>query len=336
MKKSEFFLESKKKIKIGIIGGGGYTGGELIRILTFHPKIKKINVISKSNFGKKIAIIHDDLLSCKEQFIKDLDGDEDVIFLCLAHGLASKYLIKNLISKKNKIIDLSNDFRLISNNVFQEKEFIYGLPELNQERIKNANYVANPGCFATAIQLALLPLAKKHLLKNDIHISAITGSTGAGKQLSRFTSFSWRNNNISSYKEFTHQHLEEINQTLSILQPSFNYNIRFIPYRGNFSRGIFASVYTKFDQELSDALQLFYSYYKNNIFVKISEEPIHLKQVIASNFCYLHLIKYKDELLISSIIDNLVKGASGQAIHNMNLMLGWNEDLGLNLKATYF
>lgn len=330
------FVESNIKIKIGIVGGDGITAGELIRILQFHPKIKKINVISRSNFGKNISIIHDDLLYLSEKFIQNLDGDEDLIFLCLSHGLASKYLIENLISKNVKIIDLSNDFRLNSNNYFQNRKFVYGLPELNKELIKKANFIANPGCFATAIQLALLPLAKKHLLKNDIHISAITGSTGAGKELSKSTNFSWRYSNISSYKEFTHQHLEEINQSFKILQPSFNFDIRFIPYRGNFSRGIFSSIYTKFDKKLNDALQLFNLYYKNHFFIKISKNPIHLKQVVGSNFCYLHLIKYKDEILIHSIIDNLVKGASGQAVHNMNLMFGWKEDLGLKFKGIYF
>lgn len=336
MKINNYLLESKKKIKVGIIGGSGYTAGELIRILYFHPKIKKINIISKSNLGKKISVIHDDLLYCSEQFLEFLDGDEDIIFLCLAHGLASQYLMENSISNNIKIIDLSNDFRLSSNNFFQDSEFIYGLPELNSFLIRKSNYVANPGCFATAIQLALLPLAKAHLLKNEIHISAITGSTGAGKGLSKFSHFSWRLNNISSYKEFTHQHLQEINQNLKLLQPNFNYKIRFIPYRGNFSRGIFASVYTKFDKSLSDALELFHNYYKGNFFVKISDSPIHLKQVISSNFCYLYLVKYEDELLIHSVIDNLVKGASGQAVHNMNLMFGWNDNLGLNFKVTYF
>lgn len=326
----------QKKIKVGIIGGSGYTAGELIRILYFHPKIQKINIISKSNVGKKVSIIHDDLLYCSEEFIEHLDGDEDIIFLCLAHGLASQYLMDNFITNNVKIIDLSNDFRLNSNNRFRDKQFIYGLPELNSSFIKKAYYIANPGCFATAIQLALLPLAQAQLLKNTIHIFAITGSTGAGRSLSKFTHFSWRDNNISSYKEFTHQHLKEINQTLVTLQPNFNNNIRFIPYRGNFSRGIFASIYTKFDDTLTNALTLFSEYYKNNFFVKISENSIHLKQVISSNLCYLHLIKYKDEILIHSVIDNLVKGASGQAVHNMNLMFGWNENLGLNFKVTYF
>lgn len=325
-----------KKLKVGIIGGTGYTGSELIRILRFHPNVENLTVVSKSSPGIAISLIHDDLLDTSEEFVSELKGTENVVFLCMGHGVSSKYLKKNPFSASTKIIDLSNDFRLRRNQIFLGKEFIYGLPELNKSVILNTNYLANPGCFATAIQLALLPLAKNNLLQNDIHISAITGSTGAGSSLSNYTHFSWRNNNISTYKEFTHQHLEEIKESLIQLQTDFNHSIRFIPYRGDFTRGIFASIYTKFSGSIQQARELFKEYYKYATFIKISEQSIHLKQVVATNFCYLYLVKHEDELLISSVIDNLVKGASGQAIQNMNLMFGLEENIGLNLKATYF
>lgn len=324
-----------QKIKVGIIGGSGYTAGELIRILQFHPNIKELVIVSNSNSGSKVSFIHDDLLDISNKFVSKLDGDENIVFLCLGHGVSPKYLLEHDLPREIKIIDLSNDFRLKSDSNFLEKKFIYGLPELNKSLILNSNYIANPGCFATAIQLALLPLAKNQLLQNEIHIFAITGSTGAGKNLSNSTNFTWRNNNISSYKEFTHQHLKEIKESLVQLQKNFRNDIKFIPYRGNFTRGIFASIYTKFDKSLQEAIEIFKEYFQKEIFVKISDNSIHLKQVIGTNFCYLHLIKYKNELLINSIIDNLIKGASGQAIQNMNLMFKWKENLGLDLKSIY-
>lgn len=324
----------KKKIKVGIIGGTGYTAGELLRILNLHPNIQEINIISNSCPGKKVSTIHDDLIDMPNIFINKLTGTEDMIFLCLGHGIAPSYLSKNLIDSSTKIIDLSNDFRLESNQFFLDKKFIYGLPELNLEIIKNNNQIANPGCFATAIQLALLPLAKEKLLKDDIHISAITGSTGAGKNIENSVHFSWRNNNISTYKEFNHQHLSEIQDTLN----KFNIKnkIRFIPYRGNFTRGIFASIYTKFDFNLELAYKIFEKYYKYKPFVRVLKNSIHLKQVIGTNFCFLHLKKHSDQILISVIIDNLIKGASGQAVQNMNIMFNWKETLGLNFKSLYF
>lgn len=326
-----------KKIKLGIVGGTGYTAGELIRILQFHPKIEKINIISKSHPEKRVSSIHDDLLNYDGTFTEELEGNEDLIFLCLGHGITKQFLSKNKISKLTKIIDLSSDFRLKLNNKLVEKKFIYGLPELNKNKIQFSNYLANPGCFATAIQLALLPLVKNNLIKNEIHICGITGSSGAGKALSNFTNFTWRNNNISTYKEFNHQHILEIKENLTQLQKNLiKYHIRFIPYRGNFTRGIFASIYTKFYKSINEANEIFEEYYKNDPFIKISKQSIHLKQVIGTNFCYLHLIRYEDEILINSIIDNLVKGASGQAIQNMNLMFGWKETLGLEFKGIYF
>lgn len=325
-----------KKLNIGIVGGSGYTAGELIRILRFHPNLKKMTIVSTSNSGSMISCIHDDLLDDSRKFTSHLEGKEDIVFLCLEHGISPKYITENQILNSTKIIDLSNDFRLKSNRTFLKKEFIYGLPELNKSSIVNASYIANPGCFATAIQLALLPLAKNNLLQNKIHVFAITGSSGTGRNLSNSNNFSWRNNNISSYKEFTHQHLTEIQESLMQVQKKFNQTIHFIPYRGNFTRGIFSSIYTKFEGNIEQAKYLFKEYYKNELFVKISTKPIHLKQVVATNFCYLYLIKHKNQLLINSVIDNLIKGASGQAIQNMNLMFGLKENLGLNLKATYF
>ncbi|MCB9201945.1 MAG: N-acetyl-gamma-glutamyl-phosphate reductase [Flavobacteriales bacterium] len=325
------------KIKVGIIGGAGYTAGELIRILMYHPKVELESIVSSSNPNAPIDTIHDDLIDLQNKTFSDkLNGTEDVVFLCLGHGISPKYLEENPVHDSAKIIDLSNDFRLKNNRSFQGKEFIYGLPELNKEQIKNTNYLANPGCFATCIQLGLLPLAKENILSQDIHISAITGSTGAGRSLLSSTHFSWRNNNISTYKEFTHQHLGEITESLNQLQESFNQKIRFIPYRGDFTRGIFASIYTKFDGSIEDAYKLYSEYYKDEPFVFVSEKPIHMKQAVATNKCLIHLAKHDDQLLISSTIDNLVKGASGQAVQNMNLMYGWEETLGLDLKATYF
>lgn len=324
-------------IKVGIVGGAGYTAGELLRILMNHSKVELHSIVSSSNPGASITKIHDDLTDLQHlTFTEKLSGNEDVVFLCLGHGISPKYLQENLIPTTTKIIDLSNDFRLKNNRSFAGSSFVYGLPELNKIQIQQTNYLANPGCFATAIQLALLPLAKNQLLKNEIHISAITGSTGAGRSLSESTHFTWRNNNISTYKEFTHQHLGEISEQLIDLQPTFNHKIRFIPYRGDFTRGIFASIYTKFDGELNQAKELFKEFYKNQPFVVVSDDAIHLKQAVATNKCILHLIKHEDELLISSVIDNLVKGASGQAVQNMNLMFGFEETEGLNLKATYF
>jgi len=324
-------------IKAGIIGGAGYTAGELIRILIHHPKAKLDFVYSTSNAGNKISDIHQDVegeLALK--FTNEINPEIDILFLCLGHGNSSKFLHENKFSQTTKIIDLSNDFRLENDKIFEGKEFIYGLPELNKEDIKNAKYLANPGCFATAIQLAILPLAKAELIYNDIHVNATTGATGAGTSLSKTTHFTWRDNNFSSYKVFTHQHLGEIDQSISQLQNGFNNDVVFIPNRGDFSRGIYATVYTEFKGTIDEAKQLFMDYYKEAKFTVVSNKEIFLKQVVNTNKCLIHIHKHKNKLLITSVIDNLLKGASGQAVQNMNLMFGFNEKEGLNLKANYF
>lgn len=324
-------------VQVGIIGGAGYTAGELIRILINHPKVAINFVFSTSNAGNLISDVHQDLLGSSDLvFTNQLNLDVDVLFLCLGHGNSKDFLEKNQFAAKTKVIDLSNDFRLQPDAILGDKTFVYGLPEYQKDAIKAANHIANPGCFATAIQLALLPLASKNLIKSDIHINAVTGSTGAGTSLSTTTHFTWRDNNFSHYKAFTHQHLGEINQTVKNLQPSFDKEIYFIPNRGNFSRGIFATLYIDFDDSLELAKSMFKEFYKNHPFTVVSDAEIHLKQVVNTNKCLLYLSKYKNKLLITSCIDNLTKGASGQAIQNMNLLFDFDESLGLQLKATYF
>lgn len=324
-------------IQVGIIGGAGYTAGELIRLLIHHRKAKINFVYSTSNAGNNISSVHQDLVGTTDlKFTSKINPDVDVLFLCLGHGNSKAFLETNSLSNNTKIIDLSNDFRLENDSVFQGKTFIYGLPELQKEQIKKANYIANPGCFATAIQLALVPLASKGLLESDIHVNAVTGSTGAGTTLSSTTHFTWRDNNFSSYKLFDHQHLGEINETLKQLQSSVTSEVLFVPNRGNFSRGIFATTYTDFSGSLEEANTIYEAFYKDAAFTFISDTDIHLKQVVNTNKCLIHLYKYKDKLLITSIIDNLLKGASGQAIQNMNLMFGFEESEGLQLKANFF
>lgn len=324
-------------IKVGIVGGAGYTAGELIRLLINHSKVELDFVYSTSNAGNYIYNVHQDLLGALDlKFSGEVNSNVDVLFLCLGHGNSRKFLEQNQFSKTTKIIDLSNDFRLEKDEVFQGKEFVYGMPELQKDSIESANYIANPGCFATAIQLAVLPLAKAGLLNDSIHINATTGSTGAGVSPSETTHFSWRDNNFSVYKAFTHQHLGEITESLVQLQPNFAEELFFIPNRGNFSRGIFASIYLKFNDDIEKAFGLYEDFYKDAVFTKISKNPIHLKQVVNTNNCFIHLEKHKNTLLITSVIDNLLKGASGQAIENMNLMFGFDQNEGLKLKATTF
>lgn len=324
-------------IKVGIIGGAGYTAGELIRLLLNHKQTKIDFVFSTSNAGNKIYKVHQDLVGSTEmEFTSNINSEVDVLFLCLGHGNSKAFLEQNTFFDDTKIIDLSNDFRLEADNNFKGKEFVYGLPELQKESVKKANYIANPGCFATALQLAILPLAASNLIKEDIHINAVTGATGAGTSLSKTTHFTWRDNNFSHYKAFTHQHLGEINQTVNQLQNNFDSEIHFIPNRGNFSRGIFATAYTNFEGTIEDAKSLYKSYYKDAAFTFISDEDIHLKQVVNTNKCIIHLHKHENKLLVTSIIDNLLKGASGQAIQNMNLAFGFEETEGLKLKANYF
>lgn len=324
-------------IKAGIIGGAGYTAGELIRVLLNHKQVTIDFVYSTSNAGHKIYKVHQDLIGATDmQFTSKINGTIDVLFLCLGHGNSKVFLEQHTFSEDTKIIDLSHDFRLEADTIFKGRSFIYGLPELQKEAIRQAQYIANPGCFATAIQLAILPLADVNLINSDIHINAVTGATGAGTSVSKTTHFTWRDNNFSHYKPFTHQHLGEINQTVNQLQIGFNSEIHFIPNRGNFSRGIFATAYTAFDGTLEDVRTLYKTYYKDAAFTFVSDEEIHLKQVINTNKCIIHLHKHSNKLLITSLIDNLLKGASGQAIQNMNLMFGFDETEGLNLKANYF
>ena len=326
-----------KKLEIGIIGGAGYTAGELIRLLLNHPETSINFVYSTSNAGNKLYQVHQDLIGTTEmRFTSKINKEVNVLFLCLGHGNSKAFLEKNTLSADTKIIDLSNDFRLLADKNFEGKEFVYGLPELQKESIKEAKYIANPGCFATALQLAILPLAANGLLNNDVHINAVTGATGAGTSLSATTHFTNRDNNFSHYKAFSHQHLGEINQTVNILQTDFKSEINFMPNRGNFSRGIFATSYTEFEGSIEDAKKMYKAYYKAAAFTFVSDIDIHLKQVVNTNKCVLHLVKHNNKLLITSVIDNLLKGASGQAIQNMNLMYGFEENLGLNLKANYF
>ena len=323
-------------IKVGIIGGSGYTGGELIRILLHHPKVELGFVYSTTRAEKPLVEAHPDLLGQTDmKFSGSIDREVDVVFLCLGHGNSSKFLRENHFSDKTRIIDLSNDFRLQEDAVFKGKQFIYGLPELKKRDILKAKFVANPGCFATAIQLALLPLAESGLLSHSVHINAITGSTGAGVSPTATSHFSWRNNNVSWYKPFTHQHLGEIGETLKSLQSDLG-ELLFLPNRGNFTRGILATAYTRFEGSQEEAVQLYRDFYKDAVFTQIADTPIHLKQVVNTNQCHIHLHKHEGILLITSAIDNLLKGASGQAVQNMNLMFGFEEATGLQLKAGVF
>ncbi|WP_405296362.1 N-acetyl-gamma-glutamyl-phosphate reductase [Algibacter sp. Ld11] len=324
-------------INVGIIGGAGYTAGELIRLLINHPETKIDFVFSTSNAGNKISKVHQDLVGTLDlEFTDTVNPKVDVLFLCLGHGNSVKFLEANTFSDDTKIIDLGNDFRLEADKVFKGKSFVYGLPELNKEAVVSANYIANPGCFATAIQLGLLPLANAGLLNKDVHINAVTGATGAGTSLSATTHFTWRDNNFSYYKPFTHQHLGEINQSVKQLQSNFAADILFMPNRGDFSRGIFATLYTEFTGTIDDAKAMYKDFYKDAKFTFVSDEELHLKQVVNTNKCLIHLHKHNGKLLVTSIIDNLLKGASGQAVQNMNLMFGLEEATGLGLKATYF
>jgi len=324
-------------INAGIIGGAGYTGGELLRILLNHPFATVAFAHSQSQAGKPVWATHTDLigdtdLTFSGENVADLlqQAGLDVIFLCAGHGASRAFLAENEVPDNVAIIDLSADFR------DESDDFVYGLPELQRDRIQQSERIANPGCFATAIQLALLPLANAGLIQDAIHVSAITGSTGAGQALVPTTGFTWRNNNVSIYKAFEHQHLAEIGQSLTMLQADLAHPINFIPYRGNFTRGIMANVYTRYRGSISDAKMLYTSYYASHPFTHLSNAPIDIKQVVNTNKALIHLEKHGDQLLISSVIDNLTKGASGQAVQNMNLVFGLPEDAGLRLKSVGF
>jgi N-acetyl-gamma-glutamyl-phosphate reductase len=335
------------KIKVGIIGGAGYTGGELIRILLNHPGVDISFIHSRSNANKPVYSVHRDLLGETElQFTNDNtplgDGGIDILFLCLGHGESIKFLTENHIADQVKVIDLTSDFRLAPNARIGNRKFIYGLPELNRDKIKSAQNIANPGCFATAILLGLLPLAKAGLL-HDIYTTGITGSTGAGQSFTETSHFSWRANNIQAYKTLTHQHLGEIAETINQLQPQSPLStggegpgVRFIPWRGDFARGIFVSSMMNCDGSPEELNKLYTDFYSGHPFTHISRDAIFLKQAVNTNKAIIQLEKKGNKLVVHSIIDNLIKGASGQAIQNMNLMFGLDEVTGLNLKASYF
>ena len=324
------------KIKVGIAGGAGYTGGELIRILLNHPQATLAFVHSNSNAGKPLHAVHGDLIGDTNMlFASEFNQDIDVLFLCVGHGDAKKFLTENSIDEKIKVIDLSQDFRLMHHANIGGRNFIYGLPELNKERIKSADNIANPGCFATALQLGLLPLAKAGLL-NEIYTTGITGSTGAGQGLNTNTHFSWRANNIQAYKTLEHQHLYEVGQSLSQLQALGDIDINFVPWRGDFTRGIFISSQLKCSEGLDELHDLYVDYYALHPFTFITKESMFLKQVVNTNKCVIQLEKVGNNLVVHSAIDNLLKGASGQAVQNMNLMFGLEEAIGLKLKANYF
>jgi N-acetyl-gamma-glutamyl-phosphate reductase len=326
----------KETIKVGIIGGAGYTGGELIRILLNHTLCEIVFVHSKSNAGNYLYQAHNDLLGETDlKFSSEIIDDIEVFFLCAGHGAAKKFLEQNKIDDSIKIIDLSHDFRLNQQSTIDNRKFIYGLPELNRNEITSAKNVANPGCFATAIQLGLLPLAKHGLLKN-VYTTGITGSTGAGQGLSETSHFSWRANNIQPYKTFVHQHLDEIQESMQQVQTIGDVNINFVPWRGDFTRGIFVSSQMECNWALDDLIKIYQDYYRYHPFTFISDQQISLKQAVNTNKCFLHLEKTGDMLVVHSVIDNLLKGASGQAVQNMNLMFGLNETEGLKLKATGF
>jgi len=323
-------------IKAGIIGGAGYTGGELIRLLINHPDVTISFIHSRSNAGKPVYAVHQDLFGDTDlTFTGDLDTGIDVLYLCLGHGESKKFLAQNDIPERIRIIDLANDFRLKADSAIGNRKFVYGLPEMNKTEIRSANAIANPGCFATGIQIGLLPLAKAGLLK-DIYTTGITGSTGAGQSLSATSHFSWRANNIQAYKTLTHQHLGEIGESLVHLRPANDVELSFVPWRGDFTRGIFVSSTLSCDLSLEELYKLFLDFYQGQPFTHVSKNPIFLKQVVNTNKAMIQVEKAGSKLVVHSAIDNLLKGASGQAVQNMNLMFGLEETTGLRLKANYF
>lgn len=329
-------MKRNNPIRVGIIGGAGYTGGELLRLLLRHPQVELAFIHSKSNAGKPVALIHRDLTGeTNLHFSAEYATDTDVWFLCVGHGEARQLLQDTELPATLRLIDLSQDFRIAEHALFGERQFVYGLPELNKKAIVSAENIANPGCFATAIQLSLLPLAQAKVLQ-PVHVTGITGATGAGQSLQISQHFAWRANNISAYKTLNHQHVAEIRQTLGQLMEQPAAALHFIPWRGDFARGIFSSACTTFEGTLEDANALFETFYREHPFTHLSPEPIDLKQVVNTNKCLLFLEKQADQLVIHAAIDNLLKGAVGQAVQNMNLMFGLEEACGLQLKAAYF
>ena len=329
-------------IKVGILGAAGYTGGELIRLLINHPEVEIVFANSESNAGNKVYDVHEGLIGDTEMcFTDEMPFDQvDVVFFCFGHGKSEAFLKEHSIPENVKIIDLAQDFRIAA----PDHDYVYGLPEIHRDAIKGCMHLANPGCFATCIQLGLLPLAKAGLLTHDVNVNAITGSTGAGQKPSGTTHFSWRNDNISIYKVFTHQHLHEIRQSLTELQGSLEASVDFIPYRGDFTRGIFCTSVVRFDGQEGTAsnpsaeqlAQMYRDFYADAAFTHYSDKSLDLKQVVNTNKALVHIDKFGNKAVISSVIDNLLKGAVGQAVQNMNLMFGLDEKAGLNLKASAF
>jgi N-acetyl-gamma-glutamyl-phosphate reductase len=328
-----------ERIRAGIAGGAGYTGGELIRLLIHHPAVSIQFIHSKSNSGQPVSRVHADLAGETDlEFTGELQDNIDVLFLCVGHGEARKFLQENSISAHISVIDLSQDFRLTQLSSLAGRRFVYGLPELNREQIRKAKNIANPGCFATTIQLGLLPLAKAGLMKT-VYTTGITGSTGAGQGLTSSSHFSWRANNIQAYKTLSHQHVNEIMQSLGQLQPGYadkQEQLNFVPWRGDFARGIFISSQMDCDLEQEELNVLYREFYRDHPFVYVSSEPIFLKQVVNTNKCIVQVEKVGSKLVAHSIADNLLKGASGQAVQNMNLLFGREETEGLKLKANAF
>ncbi len=323
-------------IRAGIIGGAGYTGGEMIRLLMNHPYVNISYVHSSSNAGNKVSKIHTDLTGETDLiFTNTITNDIDVLFLCVGHGDAKKFLVENNISDSIKVIDLSQDFRLSDKSEIENRNFIYGLPELNREKIKSANSIANPGCFATAIQLGLLPLAPAGLL-GEVFTTGITGSTGAGQGLSSTSHFSWRANNIQAYKSLQHQHVNEIHQSLQQLQGNDSICVNFVPWRGDFTRGIYVSSILDCGLPIDAIKESYTTFYQDHVFTHVSDNMIDLKQVVNTNKCLIHIEKQGSKMVIHSAIDNLLKGASGQAVQNMNLLFGLDEVVGLKLKSSFF
>lgn len=321
-------------IKIGILGAAGYTGGELIRLLLNHPEAEIVFANSESNAGNLVANVHEGLLGDTDlRFTSEMPFDKvDVVFFCFGHGKSEQFLREHTIPAHVKIIDLAQDFRIAA----PDNDYVYGLPEINRERIAAAQHVANPGCFATCIQLGLLPAAKLGIVKGDIAVNAITGSTGAGQKPGATTHFSWRNNNMSIYKAFCHQHVPEICQSLKQVQGELDAEIDFIPYRGDFARGIFATQVVKTDMPIEQIVEAYKAFYKDAPFTHYVDNAIDMKQVVNTNKALVHCDKFGNKLLITSTIDNLLKGAVGQAVQNMNIMFGVEETMGLRLKAGAF
>lgn len=325
----------KEKIKAGIIGGAGFAAGELIRLLLHHPNVHIEFVQSNSQHGKKVAYLHPDLDGeCNLTFTRDWSANVDILFFCRSHGQTRAFFDDYNVAKNIKVIDLSQDFRTKENSKAFDREFIYGLPELNREKIRTANSIANPGCFATSIELSLLPLASS--LNEDVHIHSITGATGAGQNLSVTSLFSWRDNNISTYKVFEHQHLSEIRETLQSVDPSFNAQLFMVPVRGNYPRGIFTTLYAKTQLEGEEIRERFRKYYADHPFIRLNGSNVYLKKAVNTNNVFISIRKHQNVLFIESVIDNLIKGASGQAVQNMNIMFGLEETTGLKMKASAY